>query len=125
MLKKEVPVYILENALDAIRMAANTLESRERKTAMDRQIEYSERLLKWVLSDQTEEAPRWVPSNVYSKDAPGWVPKSDKLDIDKAISIIESQTKEIQELKNGWAVDKASLKLYYELHKINDKLREK
>jgi len=46
-------------------------------------------------------------------------------EIFKLNSIIESQTKEIQELKNRWAVDKASLKLYYELHKINDKLREK
>lgn len=61
MIKVEVPKYILENALDALRMAANTLESRKRETAMDRQIEYSERLLKWALSDQKQEIPKWIP----------------------------------------------------------------
>jgi hypothetical protein len=57
----KVNKYIIENALDAIRLAANTLESRKRLTAMDRQIEYSERLLKWVLDGQVGEPPRWIP----------------------------------------------------------------
>jgi hypothetical protein len=61
MEKIEVSKYILENALDALRMAANTLKSRSRETAMDRQIEYSERLLKWVLNGQVGEVPRVNP----------------------------------------------------------------
>lgn len=53
--------YILKNIQDAIRMAANTLESRSRETAMDRQIEYSERLLKWLLEGKQGDVPKWIP----------------------------------------------------------------
>ncbi len=53
--------YILENIKDAIRMAANTLESRSRETAMDRQIEYSERLLNWLLNGKIGDVPRYIP----------------------------------------------------------------
>lgn len=60
MKKIEVERYIIENALDAIRMAANTLESRKRETAMDRQIEFSERLLQWVLNPAGDR-PQWIP----------------------------------------------------------------
>jgi hypothetical protein len=58
-----VPKYIIENALDALRMAANTLKSRKRETAMDRQIEFSERLLKWVVNGGQGKVPNWIPSN--------------------------------------------------------------
>lgn len=57
----QVPEYVVENALDAIRMAANALDSRKRETAMDRQIEYSERLLRWVIDGQAGEPPKWIP----------------------------------------------------------------
>lgn len=53
--------YILENIQDALRMAANTLESRKRETAMDRQIEYSERLINWVLNGKQGDVPKWYP----------------------------------------------------------------
>ncbi len=53
--------YILENIQDALRLAANTLESRKRETAMDRQIEYSERLIKWVLNGKQGDVPKWIP----------------------------------------------------------------
>lgn len=55
--------YILENAQEAIRMAANTLESRNRETAMDRQIEFAERLLQWVKDGEKGEVPSWIPKN--------------------------------------------------------------
>jgi hypothetical protein len=58
-----VPKYIIENALDALRMAANTLDSRKRETAMDRQIEFSERLLKWVVNGGQGKVPNWIPRN--------------------------------------------------------------
>lgn len=53
--------YILENIQDALRLAANTLESRKRETAMDRQIEYSERLINWVLNGKQGDVPKWYP----------------------------------------------------------------
>jgi hypothetical protein len=56
-----MPEYILDNAIDAIRIAANILESRTRETAADRQIEFSERLLKWVKEGKQGEPPRWIP----------------------------------------------------------------
>jgi len=56
-----VPQYIIEQAQNAIRLAANALGSRQRETAMDRQIEHSERLLKWVLDGQVGEPPRYIP----------------------------------------------------------------
>lgn len=60
--KINVDKYILEECLDALRMTANTLKSRQRLTCMDRTIEYSERLLKWVLSNGKEEdRPKLIP----------------------------------------------------------------
>jgi hypothetical protein len=56
-----IPEYILDNAIDAIRMAANALDSRKRETAMDRQIEYVERLLKWVKDGKIGNPPKWIP----------------------------------------------------------------
>lgn len=62
MKKIEVDKYIIENALDGLRLAANILGSRSRETAADRQIEYSERMLKWVMEGQNEETrPKWIP----------------------------------------------------------------
>lgn len=52
-----VPKYILEIAANAIRMAANTLDSRSRETCMDREIDHSERLLKWVLEGKEGKPP--------------------------------------------------------------------
>lgn len=58
-----VDEYIIREMVDALRMAANHLESRERETAMDRSIEYAERLGKWVLSEQDEtKRPRVIPN---------------------------------------------------------------
>lgn len=56
-----VPEYIIKEAKDALRMAANHLGSRMRVTAMDRSIEYSERLLTWVLEGQIGEPPSVIP----------------------------------------------------------------
>lgn len=56
-----LPEYILDNAIESIRLAANALESRNRSTAMDRQIEYTERLLKWVKDGQVGDPPTWIP----------------------------------------------------------------
>lgn len=56
-----VPKYIIDNAHDAVRLAANILESRKRETAADRQIEFTERLLKWVEDGQVGNHPRWIP----------------------------------------------------------------
>ena len=49
--------WILENIANAIRMAANALESRKRETCMDREIDHSERLLKWVLEGKQGKPP--------------------------------------------------------------------
>lgn len=58
-----VDKYILKETAEAIRLAANILESRKRETAADRQIEFAERLLKWVLVDnQNGTPPSWIPS---------------------------------------------------------------
>jgi len=58
----QVEGYIIKQALEGLRLAANILESRKRETAADRQIEYAERLLKWVLDGQVEEKrPSWIP----------------------------------------------------------------
>ena len=56
----QVPQYILEQVQEAIRLASNALGSRQKETAMDRQIEYSERLLKWVLEGKAGEPPRYI-----------------------------------------------------------------
>lgn len=56
-----VPLYIIEEAADALRLAANILESRKRETAADRSIEYSERLLNWVKEGQIGEPPSVIP----------------------------------------------------------------
>ena len=62
MEKITVDKYVIENALDGLRLAANILESRKRETAADRQIEYGERLLKWILEGQIEDKrPKWIP----------------------------------------------------------------
>lgn len=58
-----VAEYIIKEACDALRMAANHLGSRKRLTAMDRSIEYSERLLKWVLDGQQGDPPRVIPES--------------------------------------------------------------
>ena len=56
-----VPLYVIDNAKEAIRIAANILDSRKRETAADRQIEYSERLLNWVLDGQKGQPPKYLP----------------------------------------------------------------
>ena len=56
-----VPKYIIEESQDALRLAANILESRKRLTAADRCIEYSERLLNWVLDGQVGKPPSVFP----------------------------------------------------------------
>lgn len=56
-----LPKYIIDNALDGLRLAANILDSRKRETAADRQIDFAERLLKWVEAGQIGEAPKWIP----------------------------------------------------------------
>ncbi len=56
-----MPKYIFDNALDALRIAANILESRSRKTAADRQIEFAERALKWVKDGKKGDHPKWIP----------------------------------------------------------------
>ena len=56
-----VPEYVVKQIANAIRMAANTLNSRERTTAMDRQIEWSERLLKWLLDGKQGKRPMPIP----------------------------------------------------------------
>ena len=55
-----IDLYIIKEAADALRMAANRLDSRKRLTAMDRSIEYSERLLNWVIDGQQGEVPRVI-----------------------------------------------------------------
>lgn len=57
----QVDEYIIKEAVDALRLAANILDSRKRKTAADRSIEYSERLLNWVLEGQIGERPGVIP----------------------------------------------------------------
>lgn len=57
-----IPKYIFDNCHDAIRLAANALESRKRETAMDRQIEFAERLIKWVEAGQVGAAPGLIPN---------------------------------------------------------------
>lgn len=61
MKRIEIDEYVLDNAIDAFRLAANILESRKRETAADRQIEFTERLLRWVKEGQNGEPPRWIP----------------------------------------------------------------
>jgi len=56
-----MPKYVLDNVIDAIRLAVNILESRKRETAADRQIEFAERLLKWVANGKQGNAPNWLP----------------------------------------------------------------
>jgi len=57
-----VPLYALKQIEDGLRLAANILESRSRETAADRQIEYSERLVKWCIN-QDGEIPSYLPKN--------------------------------------------------------------
>lgn len=52
--------YILDNAIEAIRIAANILNSRGRETAADRQIEFTERLLKWVKEGKNGKPPSYI-----------------------------------------------------------------
>lgn len=60
---KEIPVYeyILKEMQNALRLSANILNSRERKTAADRQIEYAERLANWILEGKQGEPPSIIP----------------------------------------------------------------
>lgn len=53
--------HVLDNASDALRMAANVLESRNRETAMDRQIEYAERAVNWYKDGRKGKHPNWIP----------------------------------------------------------------
>lgn len=61
MKELKVPKYVIDNALDGLRLAANILDSRKRETAADRQIDFAERLLKWVEAGQVGEPPKWIP----------------------------------------------------------------
>lgn len=56
-----MPKYVFDNMAEAIRLAANILESRGRKTAADRQIEFAERLVNWVKEGKVNQAPSWIP----------------------------------------------------------------
>ncbi len=56
-----VPLYIIKEAKDALRMASNILESNKRLTCADRCIEYSGRLLEWVLNGKQGDPPKYIP----------------------------------------------------------------
>lgn len=57
-----VDLYIIQQAKHGLRIAANILESRKRETGADRQIEYAERLMTWIIDGQKEETrPKWIP----------------------------------------------------------------
>ena len=63
-----VPRYILEDVANGIRLAANILDSRKRETAADRQIEFAERLLKWVLGGRIGNHPNWLQNGRVQED---------------------------------------------------------
>ena len=58
-----IPKHVVEQSKEALRIAANILDSRGRETAADRQIEFAERLLYWVLDGQKSDMPKWIPGN--------------------------------------------------------------
>ena len=62
-----VPKYVIDEAIDAVRLAYRILESAKRETAADRQIEFTHRLLAWVKDGQIGEPPRWIPGHKYEK----------------------------------------------------------
>lgn len=57
----KVEKYILETIANALRLSANILNSRTRETASDREIDYAERLTKWVLGGKVGEKPKIIP----------------------------------------------------------------
>ncbi len=71
--------HVIDQAYEAVRMAANVLDSRDRETAMDRQIEFAERLLSWAKQDYKGECPSWFPKGYRVNDLSDDEPLTAKL----------------------------------------------
>ncbi len=56
-----VEEFILKEIKEALRLASNTLNSENRETALDRQVDYAERLTIWLLNGKIDEIPRYLP----------------------------------------------------------------
>jgi hypothetical protein len=59
-----IPEYIFDNLAESIQLTCNIHACRKRETAYDRQVEYSERLTKWIKEGQIGDPPLYVAGSL-------------------------------------------------------------